>query len=310
MKIVGPEQLVFGVEDAASCRSFLLDYGLTERADGALEALDGTSVVVRDINDPSLPAGLSTGNRLRKTVWGVSDQATIDAIEAELGTDRDVVREADGSITTKDDLGFVIGFTITKRRAFDVAREVINTPGADSNRGLNQVGANENAEVKPITLSHVVYFVPDFEKMERFYVDRLNFAVSDRFLNMGPFLRPRGSDDHHSLFLIQTPENMQGLEHFAFHVQGPSALMLAGTRMIKKGYESFWGPGRHKMGSNWFWYFKSPLGVAVEYDADMDKHDDDWVARVLPQSVEHAQLFLFESREKWAPGGPPPTAIK
>ena len=30
--------------------------------------------------------------------------------------------------------------------------------------------------------------------------------------------------------------------------------MLAGTRFIKAGYQSFWGPGRHKFGSNWFWY--------------------------------------------------------
>ena len=62
------------------------------------------------------------------------------------------------------------------------------------------------------------------------------------------------------LFMIQTPEYMQGLEHLAFHMQGPTELMLAGSRMVKKGYESFWGPGRHKFGSNWFWYFNSPLG--------------------------------------------------
>ena len=39
---------------------------------------------------------------------------------------------------------------------------------------------------------------------------------------------------------------------------------------MRAGYQSFWGPGRHKFGSNWFWYFNSPLGCHVEYDADMD----------------------------------------
>ena len=99
---------------------------------------------------------------------------------------------------------------------------------------------------------------------------------------------------------------VQGIEHLAFHMSGPTDLMLAGSRMIKKGYESFWGPGRHKFGSNWFWYFNSPLGTHVEYDADMDLHDGDWIHREGPMGPEQAQMFLFENVEKWAPGGPPP----
>jgi hypothetical protein len=81
--------------------------------------------------------------------------------------------------------------------------------------------------------------------------------------------------------------------------------MLAGTRFLEKGYESFWGPGRHLMGSNWFWYFKCPLGCHIEYDADMDLHDDDWVARAVPISEDTSQLFLFAHRDKWYPSGPP-----
>jgi len=73
-------------------------------------------------------------------------------------------------------------------------------------------------------------------------------------------MRPRGNDDHHSLFMIETPPFMQGLEHFAFHVEGPTALMQSGNRLQEKGYETFWGPGRHKMGSNWFWYFQVAAG--------------------------------------------------
>jgi len=110
--------------------------------------------------------------------------------------------------------------------------------------------------------------------------------------------------------MIQTPDYMQGLEHVAFHMQGPTELMLAGSRMVKKGYESFWGPGRHKFGSNWFWYFNSPLGTHIEYDADMDKHDGDWVHREAPISKETSQMFLFENVEKWTPGGGPPPEKK
>ena len=143
--------------------------------------------------------------------------------------------------------------------------------------------------------------------MANFYIDRLGFVVTDKFKNTGPFLRPQANKDHHVLFMIQTPGYMQGLEHLAFHMQGPTELMLAGSRMVQKGYESFWGPGRHKFGSNWFWYFNSPLGAHMEYDADMDHHDGDWVERETEMSKEAAQLFLFENVEKWAPGGPPPS---
>ena len=137
---------------------------------------------------------------------------------------------------------------------------------------------------------------------------RLGFKVTDRFNGVGPFLRPAGTTDHHTLFFIQTPIHMKGCEHFAFHMGGPTELMPAGSRFMRAGYQSFWGPGRHKFGSNWFWYFNSPLGCHLEYDADMDQHDDEWSPREAPMGPEGAQAFLFEYRERWAPGGPPPGA--
>jgi hypothetical protein len=108
--------------------------------------------------------------------------------------------------------------------------------------------------------------------------------------------------------MLQTPPFMKGCEHFTFHMGGPTEVLQAGTRFVNKGYQSFWGPGRHKMGSNWFWYFNSPLGCHVEYDADMDLHDESWQARAVPMSADASQLFLFQQRDKWAPGGPPPGA--
>jgi len=157
----------------------------------------------------------------------------------------------------------------------------------------------------PRTLSHVVLFVPDIDIAADFYCSRLGFAITDVLKGAGPFLRPKATDEHHTLFFIGTPEYMQGCEHLAFHMGGPTELMVAGTRFVKKGYQSFWGPGRHKFGSNWFWYFNSPLGCHFEYDADMDKHNDSWVAREAPMGAEAAQIVLFEIREKWAPGPPP-----
>src|ERR1700683_3818635 len=308
MNILGPDSLVFGVDDVAACVNYLIDYGLA-RVDcnvsgGRFEALDGTSVVIRHKSDPSLPPPLGTASMLRKTVYGAADAATLAAIAAELGKDREVKTLADGSLETVDDMGFVLGFQISIRRTFSRPAEAINAPGAPAQRPANVVAVDDHAVINPRTLSHVVYFVPDVAKAEAFYA-RLGFRCTDRFIGAGPFLQPAGSLDHHSLFLIQTPPAMKGCEHFTFHLAGPTELLQAGSRFVNKGYQSFWGPGRHKFGSNWFWYFNSPLGCHVEYDADMDLHDRTWVAREAPSKADSSQLFLFQLREKWSPGGPP-----
>lgn len=305
MNIIGPDSLVFGVDDVGACSEYFTDYGLSPAGNGVFEALDGTSVVIRPRDDASLPAPLQTGSMLRKTVYGVADQSTLDGIADELAKDRDVAILDDGSLETVDDLGFALGFQITVRKALNLPGEIINSPGAADHRPVNVTGADPGAAPKPRSLSHVVYFVPDLEKFENFYAERLGFVTTDRFTGVGPFMRPAGTNEHHTLFCIQTPPFMQGCEHFTFHVGGPTELMQAGKRFSDKGYETFWGPGRHIYGSNWFWYFNSPLGCHVEYDADMDLHDDDWVAREAEIGADTSQIFLFSLRENWFPSGPP-----
>jgi catechol 2,3-dioxygenase-like lactoylglutathione lyase family enzyme len=311
MNIIGPDALVFGVDDVAACSQYLIDYGLKPvdagSAGGRFEALDGTAIVLAHKDDAALPAPIGTASMLRKTIYGVLDQATLGAIAEELGRDREVRKLDDGSIEAVDDMGFVLGFQVTVRRPLDLPAEGINAPYAPAGRPANVVAVDENAPALPRSLSHVVYFVPDTAKAEAFYA-RLGFRCTDRLLGAGPFLQPAGTADHHTLFMIQTPPFMKGCEHFTFHMGGPTELLQAGTRFVNKGYQSFWGPGRHKMGSNWFWYFNSPLGCHVEYDADMDLHDEAWQARAVPMSADASQLFLFQQRDKWAPGGPPPGA--
>ncbi|MTH79597.1 VOC family protein [Paracoccus aestuariivivens] len=314
MRIIGPDYLVFGVDDLEGSRTYLQDFGLKPvqlDATGWLyEALDGTGVVIRHRDDPKLPPALQTKNMLRQQVFGVEDAATIDAIEAEMSRDRRVTRLADGAIEFQDVLGFELRFQVTRRRTLNMPAEKINAPGAPAQRAPNELGVTDDVPALPRSLSHVVLFVPDIDKMVEFYTRRLGFVITDILTGAGPFLRPAANDDHHTHFFIRTPAYMQGCEHLAFHMGGPTELMVAGDRFTRKGYQSFWGPGRHKFGSNWFWYFNSPLGVHFEYDADMDKHDDAWVAREAPNGPEASQVFLLQWREKWAPGGGPEGGAK
>ena len=308
MNIIGLDALVFGVDDLAACRQYLIDYGLRDAGGDRFEALDGTAVVIRAQDDAALPPGLGTASMLRETVYGVADAATLQAIATELSRDRTVTHEG-GVVRAQDDMGFALAFQVSVRRPLDLPAETVNAPGAPVQRPANTVAVDQNAPALPRSLSHVVYFVPDTAKAEAFY-QRLGFVCTDRFTGVGPFLRPAGTNEHHALFMIQTPPFMKGCEHFTFHMGGPTELMLAGARFVEKGYQSFWGPGRHKFGSNWFWYFNSPLGCHVEYDADMDQHDERWSPREVPISADASQLFLFQHREKWAPSGPPPGGLK
>ena len=300
--------MVFAVPDMAAAASYLTDYGLLPTAGVArrYEALDGTGIQLVAEDNPAHPNTLGTANQLRKVIYGVADAAALEAVAAELAKDREVKANENGSIEAIDDLGFALGFQLTCRQAISAPGEQMNIPGATPQRPRNVVGVNEQFTPQPRTLSHFALFVPDLAMAEDFYA-RLGFRITDR-LGGNPFLRPAGTDEHHTMFLIKTPPFMKGGEHLAFHVSGPGEVMRAGARFSAMGHESSWGPGRHIMGSNWFWYFKSPLGVNVEYDADMDKLDDDWVIREMPFSPDNAQIFLLEEREKFVPGGPPPGA--
>jgi catechol 2,3-dioxygenase-like lactoylglutathione lyase family enzyme len=305
MNILGPDELVFGVDDVNACMQYLSDYGLKPIGDAdahRFESLDGTAITVHGAQDRSLPPALPTKSSLRETIYGVGDEKTLQEIEAEVKKDRAVERDPDGSISCLDDMGFALRFRVTRRRSFKAPADLTNAPGSPPQRPANILGITPDMPTLPRTLSHVVLFVPDARRAEAFY-HRLGFRTTDRFTNAGPFLRPAGTLEHHTLFLIQTPPFMKGIEHFTFHLGSGTEVMLAGSKFEAKGYKTFWGPGRHLLGSNWFWYFNSPFGCHVEYDADMDLHDDAWIARDIPASEDTSQLFLFTCRDKWYPSG-------
>jgi catechol 2,3-dioxygenase-like lactoylglutathione lyase family enzyme len=309
MNILGLEYLVFGVDDIAGAHQFLLDYGLDPvgyhpAEGGVYAALDGTGLVVRPAHDPSLPPlpPKAATPSLRETVYGVADAATLAALKANLEADRDVRVDADGTLHCLDDSGFGIAFMVTRRRPYQARYLGFNVPGQPPGRAPNDCAADPSAVIKPRTLSHVVYFVADAKKAEAFYA-RLGFIVTDRFNHLGPFMRPAGTQDHHTLFMIESQnDHMIGCNHFTFHLGSANEVLQHGWNFVKKGYKSFWGPGRHILGSNYFWYFNSPFGAAIEFDADMDLHDDSWTPRACDPGSDNSQIFLFDARSKWAPG--------
>ena len=302
MKIIGPDLLVFGVDDLETCSKFLLDYGLkkteSSTSGGSFAALDGTSIIIRKSNDGTLPAAVAAAPTCRETVYGVVDKAALEAIGAELSKDRNV-KLVNGVLRSTDADGYGIGFQITQRRDPQARHYGVNVPYQAPGRRHNEVAANDDADIRPYTLSHVMFFSPDSARAEKFYVSRLGFRVTDYFAGAGAFMRPAASNDHHTVFFLQAP--CLGVQHFTFHFAGASEVLKNGWEFARKGYKSFWGPGRHVLGSNYFWYFNSPLGGLMEMDADMDRHDDAWTPRSVPVTEDTSQIFLLQPTGKWVP---------
>ncbi len=290
MGISGIDSLTYGVADVAASRRFFEDWGLS-LLDGAtdsapvLQLADGGTICLRAANDTALPAlppgyGQAPPSTMREVIWGVHHADDLQAIEAELGRDRPVTRDADGTLHTRDDLGYAIGFRVTRRHALTHEAVRDNGPGR-----IGRIDARAEAalpyRVQQQRMVHLVYWVPrQSQQMLQFYVERLGFHVTESVKNVGHFLRCGASGDHHNLFL-QTRGDNYGFQHVAFELRNIDDVMFCGQHMEQQGWKSHLGPGRHVLGSNVYWYFWCPAGGIVEAGCDLDFITDHWPAKEL-----------------------------
>jgi hypothetical protein len=66
------------------------------------------------------------------------------------------------------------------------------------------------------------------------------------------------------------------LHHTAWEVDDVDEVGRGATAMLDADpHRHVWGPGRHFIGSNFFWYLRDPAGNFAEYYSDLDVIDDD-----------------------------------
>ena len=291
IEITGPEWVVFGVEDFDASKRFLELYGLVESGSeprrSIWTALDGSGVELRRSDDPSLPVALVPGSTGRQYIWGVETSASLDAIKAELTKDRPC-EMIDGLLTSTDDDGHSIAFRVTQRTEYEAQDKVINVTGLPNQRPVNQRVSFKEAG-KARALGHLVFWSRDPERSFAFYRDRLGFRLTDTYQNNGGvFGRAKGHGDHHSIFFLQIGHAPfePSIQHVEFQFGDVQEVMVVGERLHKEGFKTAFGPGRHELGSNWYWYFMTPLGPAFEVAADMDRADDDWEPGIWPSAKD------------------------
>ena len=279
MNIIGVEAVIYGVEDIDAATRFHVDWGLEltdKSATGSdFKLPDDTTVHVRGIDDASLPPASVPGSTAREVIWGVEDKATLEAIGAELSSDREVTADADRGLHSYDKIGYRLGFKLSARKpkpaALSETNTVWNAPRIDTRAELFF-----RPPVRQQRMFHVVYWAPgDTEAHANFYMDRLGFQLTESVKGIGFFMRCGGSHDHHNLFLEGTASNY-GFQHVAYEVQDFDEILRCGYHMEEQGWTTQIGPGRHYFGSGLFWYFKNPAGGLAETGMDSDFISEDW----------------------------------
>lgn len=278
-KIKGLDRIRFGVEQLNDALRFADDWGLTQvESDQENSYLfvttDNSQVEIFQADHSSpvrTPIGSPSG--MCEMVWGVEDQSDLDAIANELAKDRDVNIDADGSIHSQDDLGIRIAFRIAQRSYVPFTDTQFNSP-SQPKRVNSRAPRYEKAQ--PYEISHLAIGVDDAGKAVKFYLERLGFLVSDRYADRGVFIRCAAEGNHHHLFFMNGKQPGTRFNHLAFKVRDIHEVIFGGQHIDRQGWQTFAGPGRHRVSSACFWYFLSPFGGAWEYAADEDIVTEDW----------------------------------
>ncbi|MGC3980361.1 MAG: VOC family protein [Steroidobacteraceae bacterium] len=288
MPILGIESLVFGVDDVAQACRFWADFGLrplsVQPQLGVFEVASGSKVVVKSKDDPSLPKANFTGQGLREAIWGVDTAESLQTLAENLGTDRQLLTDSDGTMHFAADDGTPMALRVWRKRPVISQPDPVNAPGNIQRLNLHR---KWRVRALPKTINHVVYFADDYVASIEFYRDRLGFRLSDHFNGVGAFARADGTNEHHSVFLFtnQLPitQGKRGWIHAAFGVEDIDELMLGANIMEKKGWIPDAGVrgglSRHRTSSALYYYVKCPFGGEAEYHADTDYLDDNWVPR-------------------------------
>jgi catechol 2,3-dioxygenase-like lactoylglutathione lyase family enzyme len=203
--------------------------------------------------------------RIDLVALGAKDAAAVDALAEQLIARGNTLVSEPGSLDTP---GGGYGF-----RVFDGDGRTVEI---SADVALRQHRRIEEGESIPVALSHVVFNSPNPESTVQWYVDNLDFAVSDQLIHphMGEmmwFLRM--NPQHHTIAVARCPHH--SLHHASFEMRGIDEYMRGTGRLLRQGVEKIWGPGRHLAGNNTFSYFLDPHGNTIEYTTSLENIDED-----------------------------------
>ncbi len=287
MALHGLDSITLGVPDVAATAAFYEDFGLT-RGDGyRFATVDGGD---------QLHLTEAPTRRLVNATFAVDD--TDDLLRARAALERlDVAATVTGEqlVTTEPGTGVEVALRVRPRIvATPAPAALVNGPGRFDRINARASGVTATGRVRPRRLGHFVLGSTDYETSTRFFAQGLGFRVSDVVRDSGSFLRC--STDHHNVLVQRAPVNF--VHHTSWQVEDVDTIGRGAMDLLTDHPERHvWGLGRHYAGSNFFWYFKDPVGNFAEYHSDMDSIPED--AIWTPEILEGAR-GLF----RWGPQPP------
>ncbi|MEY4499556.1 MAG: hypothetical protein RL319_544 [Actinomycetota bacterium] len=197
--------------------------------------------------------------------FGAANKEDVDALHAELlGKGVQIVHEP------KDLTQFGGGYGF---RFFDLDGRTLEVSTGVELKQSRKIGEREPV---PVKLSHVVVNTSNLAATTQWYIDHLDFAISDTLTHphMGEMMHfMRCNPAHHSMAIVQGPHH--SLHHVSFEMRGIEEWMRGSGKILRAGYRMVWGPGRHNAGDNTFAYFIDPAGNTVEYTTELHTIEDE-----------------------------------
>ncbi len=168
---------------------------------------------------------------------------------------------------------------IARLPELDTHQQSLNT-GADPLARKGELFRLPGGQLPVIRIAHLVIVTPELDETTRWFHDNLGLVCSDAVYAgepgnvIGSFNRCDCGDefvDHHTLALFNFGD-MKGMHHISFEVADIDAVFAGHYYLRDLGrYESRWGVGRHKLGSQVFDYWADPWGRIHERWADSDR---------------------------------------
>ncbi|MBK8286543.1 MAG: VOC family protein [Ahniella sp.] len=212
--INGVESVVYGVADVDECVRYFVDFGLplVEHLPGVsalFELEEGSSVVIRALQDTVVTGQKLVGYGVQQVYWGVPDQIAFDRLVRKLRKATEVTVDAEGTAHFMDCDGIAMGIRIYPKKTIWGAPDPVNSYG-----NANRINQHRKWRLKanPKTIQHVVYQVPDPAASMAWYRDNLDFRLTDVQEGFGVFARAPGTNDHHSIYWLKADLPFPGLD--------------------------------------------------------------------------------------------------
>ncbi len=153
-------------------------------------------------------------------------------------------------------------------------------------------------------LGHVVLGAAEHARTEEFFIEALNYRVSDRIDGAVTFMRCFPNPLHHSLGLSNAERN--SLHHVNFMVTDIDDIGKAIYRAKKLDVPVVFGPGRHPPSESIFFYFLDPDGITLEYSFGMEEfpEHDPRPPRRLPAALESIDYWGAVPQPGFGASGP------